>query len=188
MQKTLLKRVQNYHHLLSLSHQNKKHMDTIESSLFAVALDTLEDLPLGQTPYDRGSMHDSHIRHIRSGKSANNRWLDKGFTLMFMPDGKCGMSGEHSSCDALAPSMLGDEALKEPVNLRFLQEQDGGYIPRLEVMEWETDEYLEKQCLSATESAFTLIEDSDYSLLWFDGFGTSWMSEGKFIYIAVTRV
>lgn len=91
------------------------------------------------------------------------------------------MSGEHSPCDALIPSMVADEALKEPLDLAAFESSKNFQDPRIDSFDFDLDDVLKQQCVDASESVKALIEDSDYSLLWFDEFGTKRISDGTLL-------
>lgn len=73
----------------------------IESAIFAVALD------------HRVLGHDvsSLAKNVFHGYDGHNRWFDKSLTIVVSGDGRLGVHGEHSPCDALVPAVLVDFAV-----------------------------------------------------------------------------
>jgi carnitine O-acetyltransferase len=82
--------------------ENKKSFDVMETALFNVALDDYF-LPTEMVYNARNTFH---------AMNGHNRWYDKSLTIIGMPDGRMGMNGEHSPCDALVPAFLFDYALR----------------------------------------------------------------------------
>ena len=87
--------------LESVNSDNRKWLRLIDEAIFAVALDDF-------SPSDSFSDQFAAMAH---GFSGENRWLDKSLTLVVLPNGRAGMNGEHSPCDALIPSKLMDYML-----------------------------------------------------------------------------
>ena len=91
------------HHglLLQSSPKNAETFALIESAIFAVALDD-RILPQGVSNLAKNVFH---------GIDGHNRWFDKSLTIVVSNDGRLGVHGEHSPCDALVPAMLVDFAV-----------------------------------------------------------------------------
>lgn len=75
----------------------------IESAIFAVSLDH-RILPQGVSNLAKNVFH---------GFNGHNRWFDKSLTIVVTSDGRLGIHGEHSPCDALVPAMLVDFAVSK---------------------------------------------------------------------------
>lgn len=141
--------------------------------------------PVPRKPYDPECMSqqslDAHLHTIRShALNFSNRFFDKPFTLIVDPSTHAGATGEHSSCDALVPSIVAEYAIVEGVdsaafdqrNLWSSDEADPGGWERLD---WVADKYIQDECATAHTKAIKLIQNSDDSVLWFEGYGTDWI-------------
>ena len=111
----------NREHLLSLSPSDKNRhiLDSINHSLFALSLDSHTLPPItsnstststsptgGKGELVKGHI-DAHVSNCASGgEKAGNRWFDKALSIFVETNGRAGMMGEHSPCDALLPCEL----------------------------------------------------------------------------------
>ena len=176
---------QNRQHLLSLSNKNASTLRAIESSVFALALDTHTLSPhVVAGPSSRHvSEIDFHLHNARSGHGARNRWLDKPYTLVVESNTRTSVTGEHSPCDALIPSIVAEYALTEEIDPSVF-----GGAEQLEAdvlasatasgsenvttswrrLDWVADDHIRDECLRVQEQTQALIADSDNSVLWFD--------------------
>lgn len=91
---------------------------------------------------------------------------------------RLGMMGEHSPCDALIPSILGDYCVEEGMYLEefeqtaaSLEQETGGWRR----IDWTTDSHIQSECRRVSEQARELTEDSDDSQLWFEDYGVGWI-------------
>lgn len=104
-----------YEHLMALSERNRENMKVIQESLFCLCIDdwsgpnafddsfskfTCNSILLTYSSYNVGLM-----AHSNRGR---NRWYDKAISVCCMNNGRAGMTGEHSPCDALIPSRMMD--------------------------------------------------------------------------------
>ena len=91
--------------------------------------------------------------------------------------------GEHSSCDALIPSVVADYAVNQSIIPEmFLQQEPAPFSSNRdpdrtgwERLHWVTDARIEAECIAAESRAQALIADSDDSVLWFSDYGTDWI-------------
>lgn len=172
--------LQNRQYLLGLDPRNRQTMQSIESSIFALSLDpyTMPPAPssLSNDPYTR-TIIDAHVRNASGGINGRNRWYDKALNVMVETNGRAGMMGEHSPCDALIPSIVVDFALGEDVNVAAFApeatESTGGW----ERCDFVVDEALSKEIVAAGERAKEIIEDSDAQQLWWDQYGAEWIKK-----------
>jgi hypothetical protein len=67
-----------------MSDLNKRSVDVIEKSLFAVCLDDYS------TELDVDKSHHNYFH----GFTAHNRWFDKSFNFILLNDGRAGCNGE----------------------------------------------------------------------------------------------
>ena len=154
-------------HLLQLSEQNRNSMATIESALFAVSLDD-HSLP---------DNYDAHYQNIAHGMDGHNRWFDKSISIVTTSDGKAGMNGEHSPCDALIPSRLMDWLVeKEPAqNPAGAVKYSERLTPRL--LKWNSDAQLGKYISRAAATLKGLVDNSDAGVLIFQEYGSEFMKK-----------
>ena len=156
----------------------------------ALSLDhvTLTHPPSPRKPYDPQSVIqqtlDSHLHSIRAHLfNFANRFYDKPFTLIVDPSARAGATGEHSPCDALVPSIVAEYAIVEGVDqAAFSNSPINGNSINWERLDWVADDHIRRECAGASTRALNLIEDSDNSVLWFEGYGTDWIKGvGKFL-------
>ena len=83
-----------------LSTINKDSFAEIQGALFSVCLDHRLMLP------DISSM----AKNVFHGFDGHNRWFDKSLSIIVTNDGRLGVNGEHSPCDALVPALILDSA------------------------------------------------------------------------------
>lgn len=100
--------------------------------------------------------------------------------------------GEHSPCDALIPSILGDYCVQKPIEIEEFEaiesEYDGSTISiesGWRRLQWVVDDHLRTECTRVTEMLKGLIQNSDDSQIWFDDYGVDWIRTiGKYTSLA----
>lgn len=190
--------VQNLEYLLSLSPINQRIHQTILHSLMALSLEhTTHALPPSTpavpSPHIRTkpptqSTLDSHLHTVRSTPTnVANRIFDKPFTLIVDPSTRAGATGEHSPCDALVPSIVAEYGIVEGIDLDAFGSTPSSATPAWmdattcdtvegwERLDWVVDDRIRKECIAAQERAAKIINDSDDSVLWFEGYGSDWI-------------
>ncbi|KAG6888425.1 hypothetical protein C0992_008505 [Termitomyces sp. T32_za158] len=170
-------------YLLSLNPKNRKTYQTMLASVMALSLDhmthTIPPSPL-QTHSPQGisqEILDSHLRTIRAHSlNVANRFYDKPFTVIVDPSTHAGATGEHAPCDALVPSIVAEYGIVQGIDEAAfddtLDDTDPGGWQRLD---WVADDKIRQECDAAHARAIKIIEDSDNSVLWFQGYGTDWI-------------
>lgn len=184
---------ENYAHLLSLSPQNQDVCTAINHSILALALDhytyTLTPRPQGAPlpPPDSPEEVEAHLHNIRSAHGAHparNRWWDKPLTLIVESNTRAGAMGEHSPVDALVPSIVCDYGVVQDVHDDIF----GGPPPQSVAhdepaarswrrLDFVVDDRIRRECVEAEERAHKIVEDSDYSFIWFDSYGAEWIQK-----------
>jgi carnitine O-acetyltransferase len=178
---------QDREHLLSISPKNVDAVRSLEDSLFCLSLDS-DVLPVPtSSPQSLSSATPSsvhvHARNVSgAGRGGHNRWFDKALTVVMEPNGRGGINGEHSPCDALIPSIVIDFALAEPA-----PEPDepfpghisgnGDAATPWRKLEWHADEQIEASITRAQQAAKELCDNSDMGMLWFDEYGAEWIKK-----------
>ncbi|KAK7033217.1 carn-acyltransf domain-containing protein [Favolaschia claudopus] len=171
---------QNLQYLLDLSAQNRRTHQIICQSILGLSLDGPSPTysPNGQAALT------SHLHAIRSiASNATNRIYDKPCTLIVDPSTRAGLTGEHSPCDALVPSIVAEFALvdgvdpsafaaSEPEPFATATDQAGW-----ERLDWDVDSTIETECAQALTRAETIIDNSDNNVFWFDEYGTDWIKD-----------
>ncbi|KAG6821292.1 hypothetical protein H0H93_000152 [Arthromyces matolae] len=174
---------ENQQYLLSLHPTNKKIYQTLLSSVMALSLDhtthTVSPSPPTATN-PRGISQetlDSHLHTIRAHSlNVANRFYDKPFTIIVDPSTRAGATGEHSPCDALVPSIVAEYGIVQGIDeAAFQGPSDDTELGSWERLDWIVDDKIRHACDAAHERAIKLIEDSDDSVLWFQGYGTDWI-------------
>jgi carnitine O-acetyltransferase len=144
-------------------------------------------------PSDSPQEVDAHVHNIRSSAHAHNRWFDKSFTLIVESNTRAGVIGEHSPCDALVPSIVGEYAIAQGIDwdaeplppLRGEVDLSEGW----ERLDWVTDDLIKRECVKSETRASALIEDSDDSILWFTDYGADWIkSVGVIFHFSVVGI
>lgn len=177
---------QNRTYLGNLSVENQAALSSIDSSLFCISLDTAtNNVQNSHIRIDGDNLTnprwDDHLHNTAYGQNGYNRWFDKTISMSVESNTRLGMMGEHSPCDALIPSILGDYCVEAPMNLEefdqastendLLANRESGWRR----IAWTTDGYLQSECQRVAEQAQTLVEDSDDSQLWFEDYGVDWI-------------
>lgn len=130
---------------------------------------------------------DAHLHNIRSSHPAHpghNRWHDKPLTLIVEANTRAGAMGEHSPVDALIPSIVCDYAVVQEIDENGFGGQPTTAdpletsSPRWRRLDWDTDEYIRRECTEAEDRARKIVEDSDNSVLWFTAYGADWIKRG----------
>lgn len=176
-------------HLIISSANNAASVRSIEDSLFVLSLDSSNlGLPTNHPapPHSASPASvDAHARNTSgAGRTGHNRWFDKALTLSVEPNGRAGIMGEHSPCDALIPSIVADFAAAEPCPapgspfplIAGRNEADGS-VPTWRKLQWTLDEKTRADIASSEAKMKELVSNSDIRTLWFDEFGAEWMKK-----------
>lgn len=178
---------QNREYLLTLSPTNRSTTTVIQESLFSLSLDAHTLAPRDQpssaptsstTKLTRPDVDAQVYNTAFGGPSGLNRWFDKALSVMVESNGRAGMMGEHSPCDALIPSIIVDYAIAEHMDKAQFGEHNNlevGSTKAWDKLEWVVDEKLEGEIERAKKDAKKLIADSEPSQLWFGEYGAEWM-------------
>ncbi|KAJ7285108.1 acyltransferase ChoActase/COT/CPT [Mycena rebaudengoi] len=178
---------QNLQRLLALSPANHRTHQALSHALLGLSLDT--DPNSDSSDFAHDPSHTSHLRAVRTTYSnVANRLFDKPLTLVVDPGARAGMTGEHSPCDALVPSIVAEWSLVEGVDAAcFAEGVPAAFGAREEVLagadgeagwarlDWEVDDALRTECVHARARADVLIAESDDDVFWFEEYGTDWM-------------
>lgn len=184
---------QSREELLNSSPKNEASLRSIEDSIFAVSLES-SVLPLPsnheQPPHPATpAAVDAHARNCSgAGRGAHNRWFDKALNITVEPNGRLGMNGEHSPCDALIPSILTDYAVAEncpppgspfPSSHYYGPSSDptGPTAASFKKLEFEISSETAKNIEISRENARKIAKDSDIRMLWFDEYGADWIKK-----------
>ena len=106
-----------------------------------------------------------------------NRWFDKTISFSLETNTRLGMMGEHSPCDALIPSILGDFTVGVGMDPAFLSQNQIPDLGGWNHLEWDVDGTTLKACQRVQEEVKLSIQDSDDSVLWFEDYGVDWMRQ-----------
>lgn len=168
-------------YLLTLDPVNRASLSTIESALFAIALDD----------YSHGADMGSWTKTALCGKGGkgHNRWFDKSITIVVESNGKCHLAGEHSPCDALTVSWAWDYMLKEPcpgpLSSNVIQplKPDNSSAAgvaadqHVQHLVFKTDATIDRYIAEAQVAADKTSALSDSYVLIFDEYGTNWVKK-----------
>ena len=165
-----------------MSPVNQMNLLEIDSSLFCLSLDSMTNkLQLDSSSNELTNPRwDDHLHNTAYGQCGHNRWFDKTITMSVESNTRLGMMGEHSPCDALIPSILGDFCVEEPMTVDEHSSRPKEVNPGqgFRQLVWKTDSYIESECKRVAPQSRRLVEDSDDSQLWFEEFGVEWMRAG----------
>ncbi|KAJ3101205.1 hypothetical protein HDU96_010082 [Phlyctochytrium bullatum] len=140
---------------------NRKSFSIIEGAIFSLSLDDYF------FPSDTVYL----ARNTFYGKGGLNRWYDKSMTLTIMADGRFGVNGEHSPCDALVPAFIIDYAARhEPFQDPPGAKADAELAAPVP-LKWTVDTKVQTAIEKAKEYAAKIIADSDVQLTYFGGYG-----------------
>ncbi|KAI8820719.1 acyltransferase ChoActase/COT/CPT [Fimicolochytrium jonesii] len=154
-------------HLQKLGQANKDNFAGIETALFAVSLDDYI-LPADIEYVARNTSH---------GLTGHNRWFDKSYSVCVMADGRTGVNGEHSPCDALIPAIIADHVVKhEPATNPASAKQNATMRPPKH-LEWITDDKIAQELTDAEKTVAVAIADSDVSILQYNKYGSDFMKK-----------
>jgi carnitine O-acetyltransferase len=154
--------------MMELSNKNADALHWIENALFCV---TLEDSASGADP---NAWH----RAIYIGRRGGNVWWDKSLNIIVESNGRIGVNGEHSPCDAFACTMVFEYALRTPI------QNDEKYAPTSVVkepheIEFIVDQHLIECMQNAQHRIDQVIDDSDSTLFYFTHYGTDFIKSVK---------
>lgn len=157
-------------HLHSLSNTNQTSLASVESSLFCLSLDD----------WSFPDSNDLAFQNMAHAFTGHNRWFDKAISVVCSSQGKGGMNGEHSPCDALIPSRLMDwmvvnEPARDPLGCLTLNDLDVISVPHK--LEWVVDSQIEEAIAHAESTVTEIIKNSDAGVLIFDGYGSEFIKE-----------
>lgn len=107
-----------------------------------------------------------------------NRWFDKTISFSVETNTRLGMTGEHSPCDALIPSILGDFTVEVGMDPSFLSQDPRPDLGGWNHLGWDVDDAILRECQRVQEEVKLSIQDSDDSVLWFEEYGVDWMRQG----------
>ncbi|CAO3627431.1 unnamed protein product [Mucor hiemalis] len=163
-------------HLLAIEPQlHRQNLNTIETALFAVALD---DHSGG---IDNASWTKTMFCGHQGLGNGHNRWFDKSFTLVVENNGMCGFSGEHSPVDALTVSYIFDFMLQMPTpgekTAQFIQPTALNKDVSFEHLQFRADATLNRYLAEAQIAADATAALSDSNVLVFKDFGTNWIKK-----------
>jgi hypothetical protein len=162
-------------YLLDLSPRNHSTLEKIDSSLFALSLDC--PTSASSSTSSLNERRDAHLHNTAYGCMGRNRWFDKTVSFSVETNTRVGMMGEHSPCDALIPSVLGDFTVGVGMDPTFLSQNPTPDPSGWSHLEWDVDGTTLKACQRVQEEVMLSIQDSDDSVLWFEEYGVDWMRQ-----------
>ncbi|KAJ3022216.1 hypothetical protein HKX48_006738 [Thoreauomyces humboldtii] len=156
-----------HEHLEKLSPSNRENFHEIETALFAVSLDDYT-LPTNIEYLARNTAH---------AMNGRNRWFDKSISVCIMADGRTGINGEHSPCDALIPAMMADEVVKnEPARDPPHLKQHPTLQPPRKLL-WKVDPKVINGLEEAQKVVTKDIANSDVKILQYSSYGSTFMKK-----------
>ncbi|XP_075216005.1 choline acetyltransferase [Lycorma delicatula] len=180
--------------------QNQLNLNAIETSLIILCLDTVplpvnfnrrSGGPKGAQGFNIGQRDETNILHqaLHGGGSCYNscnRWFDKTLQFIIGSDGAFGVCIEHSPMDGIAVVQMIEELFKS------LKQYVGGddnncrtatgeiepiFSSHVTPLQWNIQSNLNKYIREAAQSMDNIIEDLDYYVYRFDGYGKDFIKK-----------
>jgi carnitine O-acetyltransferase len=159
----------DYDYLVRLDKKNLASMNWIQTALFAVSLDHRI------VPHDVTSL----AKNVFHGFDGHNRWSDKSLNIVVTNDGRLGVHGEHSPCDALIPAQLVDFAVqREPAQDPPNASSNPSIRPSFR-LEFVIDSKIQESLVRAQSFVNDLIQDSDVAVMHYSGYGSDFIKTAK---------
>ncbi|KAF9159671.1 hypothetical protein DFQ26_006299 [Actinomortierella ambigua] len=158
-------------HLLTVDSQNRASLETIESALFCVTLDSRE----AATVVDHATDLAAWAKFGMHGHGGHNRWCDKSLNLVFERDGKFMCHGEHSPCDALIPAIIMEKIVQVGTDLNAPRSQ--ALVEPPKHLAFKVDDETRKHLKAAEATIDKLSRDSDCGMLYFNEYGTQFIKK-----------
>ncbi|CAL4163589.1 unnamed protein product, partial [Meganyctiphanes norvegica] len=155
-----------------------------------------------QEPPSRDEVNAGH-QMIHGGGSSNNtanRWFDKTIQLVFSRDGWCGLCYEHSPAEGIVVIQLVEQVLQASTISELdknivlevdLDEGENGSVhsgsdssvnqkgPPPVKLEWKVTPVLNRRIAEAADTIDRLVDDLDFRILRFTGFGRNYIKNSK---------
>ncbi|TPX71179.1 hypothetical protein SpCBS45565_g01373 [Spizellomyces sp. 'palustris'] len=154
-------------HLEDLSAVNRESFKTIETALFAVSLDDY-CLPLHVEYLAKNTFH---------AMNGHNRWFDKSISVCMMNDGRTGVNGEHSPCDALVPALMVDYLVQHEPARDPPTAKSNPVMRHPRLLTWQIDAKITEGLKEAKVFIEKTIADSDVRILHYSGYGSDLMKK-----------
>lgn len=155
---------------LSKKPLNQEAHEAIRTALFAVCLDDRSSV--GTPTACAGQFF-----HNYGGK---NRWYDKAIQLIVSNNGRAGVNGEHTPCDAIIPATIFNGILEhEPIASPDVKKADDATVPEPMKICWDTSDVadLDEHIARAEEQAKAESENTQCLLVDFDVYGSRYIKE-----------
>ncbi|RHZ56868.1 hypothetical protein Glove_396g10 [Diversispora epigaea] len=154
-------------HKLETNPKNKVNLETIDNSLFVVALDDYS--------VDKDISHHNNF-HAFNGR---NRWFDKSIQIILQNNGQAGVNCEHTPSDAVASGRIFDdivsnEPAKDPPNSTSIS------LPAPQHLNWVIDNTINDIIHNAQINIQNAIDNVDSVLLYYYEYGSNWLKNVKY--------
>ncbi|XP_054258688.1 choline O-acetyltransferase-like isoform X1 [Macrosteles quadrilineatus] len=170
--------------ILIRDEKNRQNLELIENSLLVICLDqkplsskfNRKAGPKGADGHRGEGRDETNMAHqmLHGGGSAfnsGNRWFDKTIQLVLCPDGVCGLCYEHSPSEGIAVIQLMEDWLDACKDLGPGKTSIPPSCTALRPLRWNLDTTLEKHIRDASHSIDNLVEDLDFYVYRFNGYG-----------------
>lgn len=163
---------------------NKDMIDLIDTAIFCISLD--HEQPTANDDVDELT---ARARSFFTG-DGTNRWFDKSFTLIILPNGRTGMNVEHAWADAPVISHMW-EYVQVKTNSTIKVDDEGNCVPDEHYeppishillprrIEFEFTEDAANQLNTSLEDARTLIADIDLRVISHSTYGKGFIKKCK---------
>ncbi|KAI9595103.1 acyltransferase ChoActase/COT/CPT [Syncephalis fuscata] len=151
--------------LVSLSDTNRRTLDAIDTSLFAICLD---DHPASLN-------YDEAHKELFHANNAHNRWFDKPIQVIVANNGRAGVNGEHTPADAVTPGTFFDAILKAEPSRDPINVDDTASLASPEHLSWTIDSSVSDAIEQAEKETAKLIGGIDSVILHYQEFGYEYL-------------
>lgn len=117
--------------LLDISPVNAESLSQIQNALFVLNLDD----------YSLPDAADKAYEQFFWGSRLQNRWFDKVVQIIVANNGRAGLNGEHSPCDAVITCTALDYAVASEVRHKDVEDRDVAMPPPVK-LQWKVDDVI----------------------------------------------
>ncbi|KAI9009160.1 acyltransferase ChoActase/COT/CPT [Hyaloraphidium curvatum] len=150
--------------LTQISEENVRSLEAIEEALFVLNLD------------DYSLENDEEVAYKQWFHKAKNRWFDKAVQIIVANNGRAGLNGEHSPCDAVVTCTALDYALASESAPATVEDRDV-QMPAPRKLTFKVSNPVQKGINKALENAKELSLKVDVAILRFRLYGSQYIRE-----------
>ena len=147
---------------------NAETLKTIDSALFVLCLE--HDQPTTKEDVQRCYIHGD----------ARNRWFDKSFSIIVLPDGNATINFEHAWGDGVAVIRFFNEVYQESTGSPAVDPADiTASAAGVKALDWHVDARAKEYVAQATERVDAFIDSIDIAVVETDVIDSNWVKSKK---------